>query len=56
MKNVVKDELKEIVKECKISQRKAEEMFNISMFYGDTCDEAKENIKNFLIQKNLSLK
>ncbi len=35
MKNVVKDELQEIVKECKISRRKAEEMFKISMFYGD---------------------
>ena len=43
MRNVVND----VVKECKISRRKAEEMLKISLFYGDTYDKAKQSIKAF---------
>lgn len=45
-RNVVND----VVKECKISKRKAEEMLKISLFYGDTYSEAKESIRNFTLK------
>lgn len=44
-----KEFVEEIMRECKISKRKAEEMLKVSVFYGDTYNEAKENIKKFWI-------
>lgn len=43
--------LKEIMKECGVSKRKAEELLKVSLFYGDTYNEAKESIKNFYLHK-----
>lgn len=43
-----KEILEEIVKECKISRRKAEELLKVSLFYGNSYEEAKNNIKNFI--------
>ena len=43
-----KEILEEIVKECKISRRKAEELLKISLFYGDSYEETKSNIKKFI--------
>lgn len=44
----MKDEIiEEIMRECNISKRKAEEMLKVSLFYGDTYKEAKESIKEF---------
>ncbi len=40
--------LKEIMNECKISKRKVEELIKFSLFCGDTYEEAKINICNFL--------
>ena len=42
---------KKIMEECGISKRKAEELLKASLFYGDTYDEAKENIKSFYLSK-----
>lgn len=46
-----KEILEEIVKECKISRRKAEELLKVSLFCGDSYSEAKECIKWFYLSK-----
>lgn len=43
--------VREIMKECNISKRKAEEMLKVSLFYGDTYSNAKECIKEFYLSK-----
>lgn len=53
-KNVTMEEevLREIMKECNIGKRKAEELLKVSLFYGDTYKEAVENIKKFCLCLN----
>lgn len=41
--------VREIMKECNISKRKAEELLKVSLFYGDTYMKAVENIKKFCL-------
>lgn len=47
--------LKEIMKECNISKRKAEELLKASLYYGDTYNEAVKNIKKLSVLKKIAI-
>lgn len=43
--------IKEIMKECSISRREAEELLKISLFYNYNLEEAKNKIKKFYLNE-----